>query len=238
MAAGRITKYLTVLAVMMALLLSCTGMVFTKVSSPSLTEPSNTDNNKVERFEDIVHSVTVSEIEIYPFVLTSKIIHDYNTSLIIPFDIGQRESMTYGKPFGIDLALRAKDNGASFSPLSTELLFAGKTELIYPAEVITSENPGILGPPHFLRPCTYGRMPPGSKILSAGTVTIPSKYSVGSSGNIVNDRWLCVQLQFDIPTPDPSERFQLQLGEIITPEGKHVHPTIYFSPKIYKEFQH
>jgi len=223
---------------MMVLASGCTGMLYTMISSPSIKKPSTVPDNKVRLYEDIRHSVTVFGIEIYPHVINDKAIRDYNTSLIVPFEV-KPQGMNYGRPFVIDLALRTENEGISYAPLFTEVVLAGNTESVYPEKIIISEDAGMSKPPLYIRvPCLYNKMPATSTILSKGSVTLPSKYSGSNSRKIVKDRWLCVQLQFDIPTPDPSVRFRLKLGEIVMPNGKHVRPTIYFSPEIYKEFQH
>jgi len=221
-----------------ALIQGCAGTtVYKMASAPSTSSQNQLSSSKFYKPADLRYSVTVSGIEMHLKLWNERSTRSYNTSFIVPIETGVYGMVYVGKkPFIIDLALRADEAGAAYGPLSTELFLASKTKPVQPSKVIVSEKPGLLSRPYFRVPCVYYKMPPDSTILSAGTVVLPSKYDEGENDKGIKDRWLCVQLHFDVPTPDPSEQFQLKLGSITTPEGKHIRPIINFSPVMFKTF--
>jgi len=220
-------------------LIGCSGLQYNMASRPSLTESNKFPVNEYYKLGDILHRMTISGVELEAILSNTRTLRSYDTSLFVPIkeglhgagkgDIGR-------KPFIINLRMRVEGDGATFNPFSTELHIEGNDEAIFPNKVFRDRNK--------LNACTYSDMPKNLGVeVAEGLVPIFNKHRVFTKKGVENKdwsvpHWTCVQFRFDVPTPDPSTKFRLKLGEIIKPDGKHIRPTIYFMPVTYKIYTH
>lgn len=220
-------------------LLACSGLSYNMMSQHSLTEASTFSSHETYKLSDLLHSVTISGIELDTYLFNTRALRSYDTSLIVPIRESLRGSgMGYvgRKPFIINLRIRVEGDRATFDPFSTELHIEGNDEAILPSEVFRDRKNNIA--------CVYSDIPKNMGVeVTEGLVSIFNKRRVLTKKGTENEdwsvpHWTCVQFRFDVPTPDPSTRFRLKLGTIMKPDGEELRPTIYFAPVTYKIYTH
>lgn len=211
-------------------------------SAPSLTK-TEYSSDKVFSGRDVymagsrhiaVPGTTDFGVEIYTRLDNRFRIQHYDQNLILPIPTMREPRIAalsaIGKhPFTIELLMIADGNGASFSPYSTELFMREGGQPVYPSTVHITENLVMCSSySGGIRECKIAGFE--SKKTEAGKLI-----SLVSRSDVQEDSpgfLPYILLSFDVTTPYPSEKFRLLLGEIITPQGERIRPTIYFSPVV------
>jgi len=225
------------------LMSSCLGMHTDHIviSAPSLTVHDEFELNKVYQRSSVAR-IVLSGIEIDAFLYNAVLAQHYDQNLIIPIPTMRepRESSSVRamgeSPFIIVLGFRASNNHTTFYPFSSQLYTEGKNKPVVPEKITSRERKFAVSRP-VLYPCLYEyskRFDNWS--VSTGPLTIPKQmiHKTPTNSNF-EERWLCVKMYFDTPTPNPFEKFQLKLGEIVMPDGKRIRPIIYFSPVVIRD---
>lgn len=210
----------------------CSSQLFL-ASNPSLTENDGLLPDKVYFLDKMTSTMSVDGIEISPVTGNEKVLHGHEEIAgFIPYRTwGERKLSVGSKPFRVSLYLRAEGAGATLSTVGIQLFLDDSNKSVYPKKVIKVRKS---------RECLFDKPPSGSIVPKNDVISLFNKLTVlNESGSEIKDwsipHWSCVQFYFDIATPDPSRKFRLQLGEIMTPNKKSIMPTIYFSPIIYKQ---
>jgi len=219
--------------------LGCSAVVYRMASQPSPTETGKFSSSEVYQLSDFPDSITLSGIELDTYLFNARTLRGYDTSLVVPVPMKQVDSDmgNIGQvPFVINLRMRAKGKDATFEPLSTELYLEGSSKAMFPKKIFKDRDK--------LNACTYENMPADFRIaVTEGVVRLFNKFTIlTAAGEETKDwsvpHWTCIQFRFDVPTPDPSNKFRLKLGEIVKPNGEHIRPTIYFLPVTYRMSLH
>jgi len=217
------------LYILLCLLSGCGVHYVKQVSYASLS--SSGANSEITMYEIYTSYLSIDKVQISALVGNYKVLKGYEEVGYVP--IKHLEEGTIAeyqkKIFAIGLRLRADGDGATFAPLSTKL-YLKKQSVIYPGKVFytAGKDANCLG-------VDTSRF----SLVKEDNVPIPNRPSVfkskGNNEAQTENDWACIQLHFDVPTPDPSQKFRLELGEITNPEGKQLHPTIYFRPVTVKQ---
>ena len=210
----------------------CSGKVIYLKSQGSLNETSLYSPTKIYGLSELPlglrdTQMRVTGVEIDANLNNSRTVRSYDTSFGVPiaektpdgtgtFEIGRR-------PFRVVLHIRTEEPGFIFSPATSMLYIRTSPEPLLPSKVLFGKRNDLK---------TYFNCDTGGIIT--GSVVLFSKQQEEAAKLPMS----CIQLQFDLPTPDPSEKFHLKLGEIVTPSGELICPTIYFSPVNVVEIVH
>lgn len=207
----------------------CAGIVHTMGSQASLTKTTDFSSEKIYPYNVLKELpggtnnplITETGIEITVLPFNNRVLRSYDTSLIIPIPVStprEKEGipLIQEHPFIIILRMRANGEGSIFKPSGTELFLEPHKKPVAPMNVVLPMN---------YRDC-LDKNPSSGIDVTKTTIPILNKSDENSS----TTQWTCIQLIFDIQTPDPSQKFRLKLGDILTPSGEHDQPTIYFSP--------
>lgn len=213
------------------------------VSAPSLTEQSEYSPEKIYSGHDL-HMVsgyymnssvmTAFGVKIATSLSNDLLVQHYDQNLIIPIPTMRKprvmNSAIGKKPFVIELFFIADDNGASFKPSSTALFIRDNQQPLYPIHVYDSGGSVHCGQKH--SGLLKGTLAKIDKLVNRESISLANKFNADGEEVESLGFWTCIALHFDVATPYPSERFYLNLGEIITSEGERIHSTIYFSPVV------
>ncbi len=219
--------------------LGCSAVVYRMASLPSPTETGKFSGSEIYQLSDFPDSITLSGIELDTYLFNTRTLRGYETSLIVPIPTKQVDSDMgdIGRvPFVVNLRMRVEGEGATFNPFSTELHIEGSDKTIFPNEVFRDRAK--------LAACGYHNMPSSVGVeVTESIVHVFNKFVVLTKKGEENEdwsapHWTCIQFRFNVPTPDPSKKFWLKLGEIVKPNGEHIRPTIYFSPATYRTSLH
>ena len=222
----------------------CVGKIYVMKSQASLRETSGFSSTEIYSLHELTGGprsplVTKSGIELTILLRNEKVLHSYDTSLIIPVSISNpRDDVSIHHaseiPFIIFVRLRADGADATFYPSDTELYLGDNPYAVYPAKILQPINNKY---------CIYKEPPSGTTDVTEKIIPIldKSKITMGNKKKLKDwstPHWSCLQFRFDTRTPDPSEKFYLKLGKIVTSSGKRIRPTIYFSPVTYVDITH
>lgn len=232
--------WVTPLCLVLGLLSGCSGIVYEMGSYSSLAKISKFQSDEVYKLEDISpNTISVSGIDILVWLFNTRTIREYNTSFIIPYrtwtptKTGEYGMSNIGQqPFTIDIYLIADGNHAAFHPFTTALYLKNDYKPIYPSKVFNSGASTRCG--ERIRGVVASMKTP----VTRESVSLANKFDLAESERKFKANWTCLELVFNIATPDPSERFRLEFGDIVTPDGTKIRPTIFFSPVTYKEYVH
>jgi len=230
---------LAMLCVVSIVLQGCSATVYWLTSTESLSKVNPYSSSRYYTWADTGETLVDSGIEFSPWLYNNRMLHYYqffvpvDTFIKPPSKPREKGMSSIGRsPFDIDISFRADGDGATFDVFATELYLEGHATPISPSSVLKMRYPytcvGVAGLKGLVK-------------INASDGIIPV---VNKSRFMENDQkslgyqWTCVEISFDIPTPDPSEKFQLKLGEIVTPEDKRIRPMIYFYPVTIKEQGH
>jgi len=216
--------------------LGCSAVAYRLASQPSLSKTRVFSGNKIYSLGDLLNSIALGDFEFDTYLFNTKTLRGYDTSLVVPIPTKQENSEIGSigrKPFIINLRIRTKTEDATILPFLSELYLRRDEVAIRPSEVYTGTRNGDCGSSAIL----------AKTVIHGSPVPILNKRNIiDAEGNEIDDwsilHWTCLQLRFDVETPDPSKSFRLKLGDISAPEGDHIRPMIYFSPVTYKMFLH
>jgi len=131
-------------------------------------------------------------------------------------------------PFEVEIFFIADGGGALFLPWETRLYLGKNGEPIYPIKVYSGgssrcgeRKKGIPASAH-------------SPVERDMSVPLMNKALVEASQRNYKAYWTCLRLAFDVATPDPSEKFRMRLGGLVTPSQLRIKPMIYFNPITHK----
>lgn len=224
-----------------SLLSSCwTGFHYEMRSIPSLIEqPDSTETTLGPPFTFNSNTLSIEGVRLHIWLTNIKVLKNYSTALLVPiktFDAELDQSSrgkgyVGNKPFEIEMYFMT-DEGATFSPWETGLQFGNSNETIYPANVYYGDSvecgERITGVPATAN----------HPIERSASVPLVSAALIDESEKDYTAHWTCLRLLFDVTTPDPSQKFRLRLGNIVTPSEKSIRPMIYFSPVVNQVITH
>jgi len=215
-----------------SILLSGCSAQYILASNPSLKENSELLPDKTYSLDDMTFTMSTDGVEISPVVGNEKVLHGHEEiAVFIPYRRwGERKLSVGSKPFRISLYLRAEGAGALFSPAGTKLFLDGSSVSVYPEKIVRVKK---------TKECLFDNPSSGVVVSADSVIHLLNKLTVlADTGTEIQDwsipHWTCVQFYFDVATPDPSNKFKLQLGKITTPQQKQIQPTIYYSPITYR----
>jgi len=177
--------------------------------------------------------MTVSGVEMATQLFNERTLRSYDISFVVPIPEKIVDTAIRTRPFLINLRMRADGDVATFDASASELYFEGQVAPIKVDKALLVQR-AYWG---------YYDIPAGAVEPVRGKIAIFNKQTVmTASGKEITDMSIphktYLQLRFDVETPDPSEKFHLKLGTVITPSGESVRPTIYFTPINYVEIMH
>lgn len=221
----------------------CLGMHTDRImiSAPSLTTQSKYSPDKAYSGHDL-HMVrgllndpsvrTAFGVEIVTALDNAVLVQHYDQNLVIPIPTMRKPRVMSGighKPFVIEIFFIADGNGTSFKPASTALFIGDNQQPLYPIQIFDSGGSVRCGVKQSGLSTVIAKI---DKPVNRESILLASKTNIDDEQVKFLDSWTCVALHFEVATPYPSENFHLLLGEIITPDGKHVRQTIYFFPVV------
>jgi len=229
------------------LMSGCLGMHTDNImiSSPSLTAQSKYLPDKVYSGRDLnmVRGLlndplvrTAFGVDIVTALDNAVLVQHYDQNLLIPVPTMRRPRVMSAiglKPFIIKVFFIADNSGASFKPASAALFIGDNQQPLYPIQVFDSGGTVRCGVRHSGLSTVLAKI---DKPVNRESILLASKSNIDDKEVKFLDSWTCIALHYDVETPHPSEKFHLLLGDIITPDGKRVRQTIYFSPVVFRSF--
>lgn len=207
---------------------SCASKAYFLKSQGSLSEISPFSSTKTYALSELPiglndSQMKLSGVEIATWLYNERTMRSYDISFGVPIPEKVNVEPTVGKqPFKIILHMRSETSGTTFDPLESMLYMKELPEPLSPSMVL------------------LGREKRSYFECEDDTVTGPIFlfYKKDRTTDAAELPMTCLQLQFDMFTPDPSEKFHLKLGPIKTPSGESLQPTIYFAPVTYVDIMH
>lgn len=228
------------------LLLSGCGATYHNIGSfPSLSEEGEFAEKGIIPWQDLPPTrISISGVDIDIRTRREKTLRIYDNTFIIPvkgFDVesgnsGAGKDDIGKKPFKIDFYLMADGEGATFSPSKTKLYLDKNTGPVYPAGIYGSAK-GVQCGKRPIRAHIYTTNIDNTPITSE-PISIVNKNIMKESERAYLANQTCLRLTFDVATPDPSKKFRLELGDIVTSSQQTIRPVIYFNPITYRVLTH
>ena len=227
------------------LLSGCSATRHSMKSFPSLSEENEFTGGELSPLEELPPTrMSISGVHIDIRIRNHMTLRVYDTSFMVPIERFNIESDQSGvgkdeigkKPFKIDLYLTADGEGATFTPSRTRLYFDKDDEPIYPIGIYGSVK-GVQCGKRPIRAHIYTTNIDNTPITSE-PISIVNKNIIEESERAYLANQTCLRLAFDVVTPDPSEKFRLELGGIVTSSQQTMRPVIYFNPITYRVWTH
>jgi len=217
------------LVCMLAFQYGCVSKVYSLKSQGSLSETSSLSPAKIYGLSELPvglrdTNMQISGVEIATRLYNERTLRSYDISFVVPIPEKVKEASTIigQRPFKIILYMRAKESGVIFDPDGSMLYMKGDSMPLFPSKVLTGKEKRLI-------------LDCDDNIVSGSVLLFHKNKQTTDAAKL---QMTCLQLQFNVATPDPSERFYLKLGKIITSSGGSIQPIIYFSPVNYVDIMH
>lgn len=217
------------LVCMLAFQYGCARKAYFLKSQGSLSETGSFSFAKIYGLSELPVSLRdtnmqISGVDIATRLYNERTLRSYDISFAVPIPEKVKEASTLigQRPFKIIFYMRAKESGVIFEPDGSMLYMKGNSKPLFPSKVLTVKEKRLI-------------LDCDDNIVSGSVLLFHKNKQTTDADKL---QMTCLQLQFDVATPDPSERFHLKLGKIITSSGESIQPTIYFAPVNYVDIMH